>query len=76
MVNIATEKVKQIEDAAWARLEERILAEVGVAGASQGEMFTIGNVTDVDEMLVFEDEGNELKFLDQVLGLLIAPCCW
>lgn len=66
VVDVLADGMVDTEDRAWARLEEKILAEVSCDSSSQDATFPVGNITDLEEILVFEDEGGGLKFLDQV----------
>lgn len=66
MVDVEADSMVDTEDRVWARLEEKILAEVSDDSASHDANFPVGNITDLEEVLVFEDEGGDLKFLDQV----------
>lgn len=53
------------EDRAWARLEEKILAEVSNESMMKVAGESMKHVTEVEEILVFE-EGQDLRNIDQV----------
>eukprot|EP00892_Ulva_mutabilis_P007154 jgi/Ulvmu1/4810/UM020_0095.1 len=59
------DETPETEETAWARLEEKLLAESCLDSASQDQSLPLFNLADVEETLVFEDEGGELKCLDQ-----------
>lgn len=71
---VAVDEVPETEDTAWARLEERILAEADLEHTSPDQTAPIVTLRDLEETLVFEDGGDELKCLAQVTAF--ASCCF